>query len=67
MIARVILVAQWASPYGFWCMPVGWGRAKRICFAAIQSCAREDLANAWAYYRSHKNEIDQHVRDNEEA
>jgi uncharacterized protein (DUF433 family) len=27
----------------------------------------EDLANAWAYYRSHKEEIEQEVRDNEEA
>jgi uncharacterized protein (DUF433 family) len=27
----------------------------------------EDLANAWAYYRSHKQEIEQEVRDNEEA
>jgi uncharacterized protein (DUF433 family) len=27
----------------------------------------EDLANAWAYYRSHKEEIEQEVRDNEGA
>lgn len=27
----------------------------------------EDLANAWAYARSHTEEIDQHIRDNEEA
>ena len=27
----------------------------------------EDLANAWAYYRSHKDEINQQVRDNEDA
>jgi uncharacterized protein (DUF433 family) len=27
----------------------------------------EDLANAWAYFRSHKEEIEQQIRENEEA
>ena len=27
----------------------------------------EDLANAWAYYARHKNEIDQQIADNENA
>ena len=27
----------------------------------------EDLANAWAYVRVHRDEIDQHIRDNEVA
>ncbi len=27
----------------------------------------EDLANAWAYYRSHHEEIEQQIRENEEA
>jgi uncharacterized protein (DUF433 family) len=27
----------------------------------------EDLANAWAYYRGHHEEIDQQIRDSEEA
>lgn len=27
----------------------------------------EDLANAWAYYRSHKTEIEQQILDNEMA
>lgn len=27
----------------------------------------EDLANAWAYYRSHHDEIEQQIRDNEQA
>jgi len=27
----------------------------------------EDLANAWAYYRTHRDEIQQQIRDNEEA
>ncbi len=31
------------------------------------SLRAEDLANAWAYYRSHKEEIDRQVRENEEA
>ena|SRR5208283_1424355 len=27
----------------------------------------EDLANAWAFYRSHREEIDTQIRDNEAA
>ena len=27
----------------------------------------EDLANAWAYYRTHKEEVEQQIRENEEA
>jgi len=27
----------------------------------------EDLANAWAYYRAHKKEIEQEIRENEAA
>lgn len=27
----------------------------------------EDLANAWAYYRSHREEIEQQITDNEAA
>ena len=27
----------------------------------------EDLANAWAYFRSHRDEIQQQIRENEEA
>jgi uncharacterized protein (DUF433 family) len=27
----------------------------------------EDLANAWAYYRGHRDEIDRQIRENEEA
>ncbi|MHB1036937.1 MAG: DUF433 domain-containing protein [Pirellulales bacterium] len=27
----------------------------------------EDLANAWAYVRAHREEIDQQIRENEEA
>lgn len=27
----------------------------------------QDLANAWAFYRAHKDEIDQQIAENEEA
>jgi len=27
----------------------------------------EDLANAWAYYRAHHDEIEQQIRENEDA
>lgn len=27
----------------------------------------EDLANAWAYFRAHREEIEQQIRQNEEA
>ena len=27
----------------------------------------DDLANAWAYYRAHREEIDGQIRDNEDA
>lgn len=27
----------------------------------------EDLSNAWAYYRSHKEEIDEEIQENESA
>ena len=27
----------------------------------------EDLTNAWAYYRTHRAEIDQQIRENEDA
>jgi uncharacterized protein (DUF433 family) len=27
----------------------------------------EDLTNAWAFYRAHRDEIDQQIRDNEAA
>src|SRR3972149_3847246 len=27
----------------------------------------EDLANAWAYFRTHRDEIEQQIRENEEA
>lgn len=31
------------------------------------SLRAEDLANAWAYYRAHRDEIDQQIAENENA
>jgi uncharacterized protein (DUF433 family) len=34
------------------------------CYPTLRA---EDLANAWAYYRTHKDEIDRQILGNEEA
>jgi len=34
------------------------------CYPTLRA---EDLANAWAYYRSHKQEIEHQIRENEAA
>jgi len=34
------------------------------CYPTLRA---EDLTNAWAYYRSHKEEIEQQIRENEET
>jgi uncharacterized protein (DUF433 family) len=34
------------------------------CYPTLRA---EDLANAWAYYRTHRDEIEQQIRENEEA
>ncbi|MGA1843621.1 MAG: DUF433 domain-containing protein [bacterium] len=34
------------------------------CYPTLRA---EDLANAWAYFRSHQDEIEQQIRENEEA
>ncbi len=34
------------------------------CYPTLRA---EDLVNAWAYVRSHQEEIDQQIRENEEA
>jgi len=34
------------------------------CYPTLRA---EDLANAWAYVRSHREEIEQQIRENEEA
>ena len=34
------------------------------CYPSLRA---EDLADAWAYYRSHREEIDREITENEEA
>ena len=34
---------------------------------AYPTLRAEDLANAWAYYRTHRDEIEQQIQENEEA
>lgn len=34
------------------------------CYPTLRA---EDLANAWAYYRAHHEEIDRQIQENEEA
>ena len=34
------------------------------CYPALRA---QDLANAWSYVRSHREEIEQQIRENEEA
>lgn len=34
------------------------------CYPTLRA---EDLANAWAYFRSHRDEIEQQIRENEAA
>ncbi len=44
---------------------LGTGEAELLrAYPALRS---EDLANAWAYYRSHRSEIEQQIRQNEAA
>jgi uncharacterized protein (DUF433 family) len=43
------------------------GTSEADLLHAYPTLRAEDLANAWAYYRSHKEEIEKQIRDNEEA
>jgi uncharacterized protein (DUF433 family) len=43
------------------------GTTEADLLRSYPSLRAEDLANAWAYYRGHGEEIDQQIRDNEEA
>lgn len=43
------------------------GTAEAELLRAYPTLRAEDLANAWAYVRSHRDEIEQQIRDNEEA
>jgi uncharacterized protein (DUF433 family) len=43
------------------------GTSEADLLRAYPSLRAEDLANAWAYVRSHRAEIEQQIRENEEA
>jgi uncharacterized protein (DUF433 family) len=43
------------------------GASEETLLQSYPSLRAEDLANAWAYIRSHAAEIDQQIRDNESA
>ena len=43
------------------------GSSEADLLLAYRTLRAEDLANAWAYARAHQNEIEQQIRDNEEA
>jgi uncharacterized protein (DUF433 family) len=43
------------------------GTSEQALLDAYPSLRAEDLANAWAYVRSHRAEIDVQIRDNESA
>jgi uncharacterized protein (DUF433 family) len=42
------------------------GSCEADLFRSLPALRAEDLAAAWAYVRSHREEIDQQIRDNEE-
>lgn len=43
------------------------GATEAALLEAYPTLRAEDLANAWAYYRAHEEEIDRQIRENEEA
>jgi uncharacterized protein (DUF433 family) len=43
------------------------GTSEADLLKAFPTLRAEDLTNAWAYYRSHQEEIKQQIRDNEAA
>ena len=43
------------------------GTSEADILRAYPTLRAEDLANAWAYVRSHKDEIEQQIRENEAA
>lgn len=43
------------------------GTSEADLLRSYPSLRAEDLANAWAYYRAHREEIDQQIGENEEA
>jgi uncharacterized protein (DUF433 family) len=43
------------------------GTSEAELLRAYPTLRAEDLANAWAYVRSHRDEIEQEIRENEDA
>jgi len=43
------------------------GTTEAKLLASYPTLRAEDLANAWSYVRSHRDEIDQQIRENEGA
>jgi uncharacterized protein (DUF433 family) len=43
------------------------GTSEADLLKAYPTLRAEDLANAWAYYRAHREEIEQQIHDNETA
>ena len=43
------------------------GTSEAELLRAYPTLRAEDLTNAWAYVRSHRQEIENHIRDNEDA
>ena len=44
---------------------LGTGEADLLrCYPTLRA---EDLAHAWAYFRTHRDELEQQIRENEEA
>lgn len=43
------------------------GTSEAEILRAYPSLRAEDLANAWAYYRAHRNEIERQIEENEAA
>ena len=43
------------------------GTAEAEILQAYPALRAEDLTNAWAYVRSHRREIEEQIRDNEDA
>lgn len=43
------------------------GTSEADLLRAYPTLRAEDLANAWAYYRAHREEVERQIRDNEAA
>jgi hypothetical protein len=55
------------SPSGCWSKRGDWELRKPISFGVTPRCCAEDLANAWAYVRAHREEIGRQIAENEAA